>query len=253
MLFRKLCVGAVLIGLGACDAVAGEASGEAKGEGAPERSAAAPGSSEASGDSNDAASKAAPEVATIALGALERRPAASSVDAAGRPIDGTVRGPIAWKPPSQWDVRRDAGKPFILGEYGLPGHTEERPALCRLISSVSRTSGKTIVEQAEREAKRTRLRDDDGKSLLSTLSPTVETHGEHQWHVVYAEGRYRAPGTFGKVDPDQLLPGYAQLNLVPGLKDVPFALRCWAPAETMKAHAAVMRAWAATVHYPDEA
>jgi len=188
--------------------------------------------------------------ADIALGEQERRPGSSPVDQAGQPVKGPIRGPIAWKPPAHWTPRRDKQKPFILGEYGLAGHTDERPALCRLIHNSSYSSTKTDVEQATSEAKRTRLRDDNGKSLLSTLTPKVETIGTLQWHVVFAEGRYKVPGTFGDSDPANMLPGYAQMNLIPAVKGTRVSLRCWAPAETMKGEVKAMRAWAASVEYP---
>lgn len=208
----------------------------------------------ADGPSEAAAAKsangAAIATASIELGPREHRPAASKLDAAGRPATGPHRGAVAWRPPAHWTARRDAGKPFILGEYALKGHTEERPALCRLLHNSGWSSTKTDEEQAISEAKRTRLRDDEGKSLLSKLEPKTETLGNHGWTSVFAQGRYREPGSFGNVPVEDLLPGYAQMNLIPQVAGTRLALRCWAPAETLEGEVEAMRAWAATLEYP---
>ena len=243
----------VLLG---CDLISGETTPAA--ESAGEKTAseaseakAAPAGAAPTKENTDAEGNPGSESAgDVELSAVERRPGSSPVDQAGRPVKGPIRGPIAWKPPAHWTPRRDAGKPFILGEYGLAGHTEERPALCRLIHNSSYSSTKTDVEQATSEAKRTRLRDDSGKSLLSTLTPTVERIGALEWYVVFAEGRYREPGSFGKSAPEDMLPGYAQMNLIPAIEGTRVSLRCWAPAETMKGEVKAMRAWAASVEYP---
>lgn len=230
-----------------CDLIGGEASPDAEPSGdktASEPAASKDGEGGKPGGADSAAAGA------IALGDLERRPGSSPVDQAGQPSKAPIRAPIAWKPPAHWTPRRDQGKPFILGEYGLAGHTDERPALCRLIHNSSYSSTKTDEEQATSEAKRTRLRDDNGKSLLSKLTPKVETIGALKWHVVFAEGRYKLPGSFGDSTPESMLPGYAQMNLIPAIEGTRVSLRCWAPAETMKAEVEAMRAWAASVEYP---
>lgn len=238
----------VLAGLG-CDLLEED---PAKTEKSSEKDAPAAASGAKPGE--DPVAKDAPEApapkADVELGGLERRPAASPLDQAGRPKKGPVRGAVSWTPPAHWTARRDSGKPFILGEYGLTGHTDERPALCRLISSSSWSSKKTDIEQATNEAKRTRLRDEEGKSLLSKLTPTIETVGQHKWHVIFAEGRYRAPDIGGSKDPKDMLGGYAQMNFIPEVEGVTLALRCWAPADVMKAEKSAMRAWAASVQYP---
>lgn len=232
----------VLLG---CDLIGGETTPDPQ----PTGDKSAPESS-APPEKGDAPGKPAVADTGVALGDVERRPESSAVDQAGQPVKGPIRGPIAWKPPAHWTVRRDTGKPFILGEYGLDGHTDERPALCRLIHNSSYSSTKTDTEQATSEAKRTRLRDDNGKSLLSKLTPKVETIGALKWHVVFAEGRYKLPGTFGASAPEDMLPGYAQMNLIPAIKGTRVSLRCWAPVETMKGEVEAMRAWAASVEYP---
>lgn len=233
-----------------CDLLGGDSAPDA--ESSQEKSASERGSSSQNrgGGAVDTPGKS-PGPREVVLGERERRPGSSPVDQAGQPVKGPIRGPISWKPPAHWTARRDAGKPFILGEYGLAGHTDERPALCRILHNSSYSSTKTDEEQATSEAKRTRMRDDNGKSLLSKITPKIETIGSLEWNVVFAEGRYKLPGTFGASDPKEMLPGYAQMNLIPAIEGTRVSLRCWAPAETMKGEVDAMRAWAASVTYPD--
>ncbi len=87
--------------------------------------------------------------------------------------------------------------------------------------------------------------------MTSRVQPKVETLGDRTWHTVLATGRYRPVLPIGtKAEAADLTPGYAQINIVPELTDVPFALRCWAPAEVIQAETAAIRAWAASVEYP---
>lgn len=245
-------LGCVLCTLIACDLLDADADKGAE-SGKKDASAESTEADAATKKADKGETPTAPEPkAEVELGALERRPASSPVDAAGRPVKAPIRGPIAWKPPAHWTARRDSGKPFILGEYGLAGHTDDKPALCRLIHNSSWSSKKTTHEQAVSEAKRTRLRDEEGKSLLSKLTPKLESIGELKWQVVFAKGRYRTPVLMAKTPPEEMLPGYAQMNLIPEVEGVRVALRCWAPEATLETERAAILAWAASVQYPAE-
>lgn len=194
---------------------------------------------------------AGPKASTVALAPTQRRAAAPTVDAAGRPIPPPTRGPIAWRAPAHWTARPDQSKPFILGEYALPGHSEDRPALCRLISNSMKPKGETAAEHADREVRRTRIRTAEGKSVLSQLEPAVEEIAGQAWHVVTIEGHYRpVKGATLGTDPKTLIADYAQMNLVRELENAPFYLRCWAPSKTLAGEDAAIRAWAAAVQYP---
>ncbi len=250
MHLTRVCVCVCLLCGVACDDAPKETA-----SGSPDKTAEpSKGAEPKDGDAQSADGKQAKPVAApseITLAKREQRPAAPTVDAAQRPIEPPTRAPIAWRPPAHWTPRRDAGKPFVLGEYGLPEHTEDKPAICRLVSNSGKTKGDTPAEQADREVRRTRIKTPAGKSVLSLLQPKVETIAGKPWHFVMIEGSYRpVKGVQLGTDVKDLVPGYAQINFVPEIPGALFYVRCWGPAATIKEQEAAIRGWVAAIEYP---
>lgn len=145
--------------------------------------------------------------------------------------------------PAAWSVRDGDGE---LAGWELPRLRTDEPAFCQVVAVTP--EGTDLDEVAEAEARRVRIKTPEGRSVRRDLEVADRSFsGTLTWKVALTHGTYHPARELQELDtPGPSWPDHAQLNAVPRVAGVPFAVRCIAPAATLAAERPGIEAMLAT-------